>query len=424
MRPIESRAAGLTFSDEVARATFLKMTPRKWRLVQVFERFLRILVLFVPPRVAKDPAAAPKRILVLEYWNLGDLAIVVPFLRNLRRAFPGARISLVVNSGLASFLESQELVDEFIPVRAPWAQHFSRWKKYSPFSHQWVSLVGTFLAIRRQRFDWALSGRMDLRDNFLLWLTGAPRRIGYGFGGGAFLLTDCIAPDLSRPHRADVWLHLLQALGWTPDRNLNHFRLTNADISFAKSMLREMGIPADSFLIGIHPGARMAVRRWGDERFAEVARYVLAKTGVHVLWFSDPGDPSKAPELDRCHSVTTEFSAFVALLSRCHLLVCNDSGPMHLANLLALQVVAVFGPQRPDWFGPRGKRDRVVIRPEFWCRPCFDYCIFDCPYCLRSISSDEVVASVEEALRELRTEGVSEAGRDRGGNWHERVSNV
>jgi len=71
---------------------------------------------------------------------------------------------------------------------------------------------------------------------------------------------------------------------------------------------------------------------------------------------------------------------------------------MHLANLLGVPVVAVFGPQRPEWFGPRGPQDRVVIRSEFPCRPCFDYCIFDQPYCLRTISAGEVYTTVENVF--------------------------
>ena len=86
------------------------------------------------------------------------------------------------------------------------------------------------------------------------------------------------------------------------------------------------------------------------------------------------------------------------------LLVCNDSGPMHLANLLGVPVVAVFGPTNPVWFGPRGPQDRIVIRPEFWCRPCFDYCLFDEPYCLRTIAPEQVIQATREAIEEIREE--------------------
>jgi heptosyltransferase-2 len=276
-----------------------------------------------------------------------------------------------------SFLDGQGLVDEFIAVRVPWAQHFSRWKKYNPFSRHWISFGRTLAAVRKRQFDWAISGRIDVRDNFLLWLSGAARRIGYGIGGGGFLLTDRVGPDLLRPHRADIWLHLLEALGQPVERDLGSIRLSADELASAQLFLQERGIPSYAFLIGVHPGARIAVRQWGDERFAEVAKSLLTESDTHILWFSDPGNPSAAPPLERCHTVSLEFRSFLAVLSRCRLLICNDSGPMHVANLLSVPVVAVFGPQKPAWFGPRGARDRVVISHEFPCRPCSDYCIFD-----------------------------------------------
>ncbi len=172
-------------TEAAARATFLKMTRRKWGLVRVAEGGIRFTLPLLPqPKNRADAREVPSSILVMEYWNLGDLAIVVPFLKNLRRSYPEARISLLVNAGLASFLEGQGLVDEFIPVRVPWVQHHSRWRKYNPFSRDWISFARTLQSVRKRRFDWAISGRMDLRDNFLLWLSGAARRIGYGLGGG------------------------------------------------------------------------------------------------------------------------------------------------------------------------------------------------------------------------------------------------
>jgi heptosyltransferase-2 len=405
MRRIEANSGDAFTLDSAARVSFLKMTPRKWRLVRAAERAIRFVLPLLPqPKRRSDAGELPLNILVAEFWNLGDLAIVVPFLKNLRRSYPEARISLLVNAGLATFLEGQGLVDDFIRVRVPWVQHHSRWKKYNPFSRDWISFAQTLQAVRKRQFDWVISGRMDMRDNFLLWLTGAARRIGYGLGGGGFLLTDCVPPDLSRPHRADIWLQILDALGKPTNPDLIGFHLTADELASAQLFLQESGIPSDAFLIGVHPCARIALRKWGDERFAEVARDLLAENDAHVLWFSDPGDSSVVPPVERCHAVSLEFRSFLAVLSRCRLLICNDSGPMHVANLLSVPVVAVFGPQKPEWFGARGPRDRVVIHAEFPCRPCSDYCIFDEPHCLRTIEPGEVIASARQALLELRAE--------------------
>jgi hypothetical protein len=41
-----------------------------------------------------------------------------------------------------------------------------------------------------------------------------------------------------------------------------------------------------------------------------------------------------------------------------------------------------------------------VIRPEFWCRPCFDYCQFAEPHCLRAVSPEDVIRAVNEFAAE------------------------
>jgi ADP-heptose:LPS heptosyltransferase len=90
----------------------------------------------------------------------------------------------------------------------------------------------------------------------------------------------------------------------------------------------------------------------------------------------------------------------MAVLAHCRVLLCNDGGQMHIATALGVPVVAVMGPTQPAWFGPLGRRNRVVIRPEFWCRPCFEYCIFKQAHCLRSITPDDVLQAVHEVLKE------------------------
>ena len=417
MMPFQSKnadAATAIALEAAARRTFLRMTSAKWLTIRILENLARLLKPLIRPLPIANRAEEPARILVVEFWNLGDLAILVPFLKNLRRACPSAKISLLINAGLESLLDGQGIVDEFISVRVPWARHFHRWRKYNPFSLDWIFFTRTMLALRKCRFDWAFSGRMDFRDNFVLWLSGARRRIGYSLGGGGSFLTDRVMPDLSRPHRADIWLHLLNAINVPVDQGLHPLSLPLSEVTSVRAHLTRLGVPCGALLIGIHPGARIPTRRWGEDRFEEVARRLLKETNAHILWFSEPGASAHGPTIERCHTVSMNFRPFLALLSCCQLLLCNDSGPMHLANLLNVPVVAVFGPQRPEWYGPRGPRDRVVIRPEFSCRPCWDYCVFDQPYCLRAISVEEVYDAVKSQMnRILKLEGTTLTTLDR-----------
>ncbi len=400
-------AQGQAFDvDAAARASLLRLTPRRWRLIRLFELLLRPVVALANAARGKRPSVhdSPATILVIEYWNMGDIVNLLPFLAALRTGFPAAKISLLANPAMRDLLAPQNLVDEVLPFRTPWSAHFSRWRKYNPFSPRWLQLARDLRSLRRRHFDMMLTGRMDVRDNFLAWMIGAPRRVGYGFAGGAFLLTDVVPPNLARPHRSEVWLELLRYLGKPVLTESARLRLSEAEERFASSFLREHGIEDADCLVGIHAGARIATRRWGAENFAAVAKRVESELGAKIVWFVDP----KQQEEEQRHEsnwvrASLPFREFLAVLSRCQLLLCNDSGPMHLATALGVPVVAVFGPTEPAWFGPRGKSNRVVIRPGFWCRPCFDYCIFKEPYCIRAVSREEVYSAASESFARRNT---------------------
>src|SRR5512134_2801229 len=95
----------------------------------------------------------------------------------------------------------------------------------------------------------------------------------------------------------------------------------------------------------------------------------------------------------------------MALLSRCDLLVCNDSGIMHLAAALSTPLIALFGPQSPVKFGPWGKNCEIMYR-NFPCSPCKQKFFREChpsprmkPYCMEEIPPADVIARAEARLR-------------------------
>jgi heptosyltransferase-2 len=295
-----------------------------------------------------------------------------------------------------------------IVVRVPWAQHYSRWRKYNPFSPFWIEFLRALNLLRARKFDLAFTARADIRENFILWLVNVRRRVGYAFGGGGFLLTDRATPDLVRPHFSNRWLRLLEHLGKPILSRQPHLRLKEEEQEWAEQYLAERGVKTEEFVVAIHPGARSAIRQWGEGNFVVVAEQLSAKFPVKILWFQDPGQTSAVLKPKQCVPLSLPLRQFMSVLQRCDLFICNDSGPMHIATALGVPVVGIFGPTEPTWFGPLGEDHQVVIRPEFWCRPCFDYCIFDQPYCLRLVTVESVYAAAAEALGAIC--GVSEIG--------------
>jgi heptosyltransferase-2 len=386
-------------AEEAARGCLVKFSYGRRFVIRLAEFLLYPGVRFVDfvRGSSGNVPAAVRKILVLEPGNLGDMVGILPFLRALRKQFPGAEISLLANPGTFPLLENLFLVDELIPVRFPWSQHFSQWARYNPLSRCWLELGRCAKRLRGKGYDLALSGRGDLRDNFFLWLTGINRRVGYGLLGGGFLLTELVEPDLTRIHRADCWLRLLEHLGHRVDDREPVLKLLPGEQTFADEYLTGKGIVDGELVVGIHPGARIKTRQWGTANFAAVGEQLTTRFGAKILWFQEP---TEAPA-DFAHNfirVTLPLREFMAVLARCEFLICNDSGPMHIASGLGVPVIGVFGPTEPSWFGPLSDRCEIVMHPAFWCRPCADRCIFDQPYCLRTISIDQVMGATEKLI--------------------------
>lgn len=391
-----------TSSEHLARLFLKPLAGRHRWLIWLVELFLRPLAFFWRTDPRSEPGGTD-RILVFDPGGLGDMVLLVPFLQNLRHRLPHSRVALLGRPEPAAFLLEQGMIDERIPIEMPWAIRLSGWKRYSPFTSSWLKFFREVLGLRKDHFDFAFAAGWggDLRANLVVWLSGARRRIGYGYAGGAFLLTDVVRPDPESPHVAERNLQLLKAIGFPTESSGQSLHITPANEASSAEFLAQHGIEEGDLLIGVHPGAGAPIREWDEERFAEVARKLVSQFGAKVLWFSDPSKPKLVPSDLDAISIVLPLQQLMAMISRCQLFICNDSGPMHIAAALNVPVVAVFGPQRPEWFGPWGEGHRVVIRHDIWCRPCADNCIWNEPHCLRLISVEQVMREVEEAVKKL-----------------------
>ena len=401
----EVRNAGAKAADAAALGALAKFGKWKRRLIRAIEAFARPIVSLVdrvnPVRAAEFPDEDVRNILVVEYWHLGDLVMQMPFLQNLRLQYQAAHIVLLASPKAAPLLAGQKVVDEIILISVPWAQHYERLKKYNPFSALWLALFQTLRVLKARQFDLAFASRADLRDNFMLWFIRARRRVGYSYGGGGVFLTDRVVPDLKNPHQANRSLRLLEHLQKPVLERQPHLYLSPEENRQAEKFLADRGIRRGDTVVGVHPGARSLIRQWGESNFVDVVQRLSERFPVKVLWFQEAGKTPPLPPDERFVSLSLPLREFMAVLNKCDLLICNDSGPMHIATSLKVPVVAIFGPGEPAWFGPLGSGNEIVIRSGFWCRPCLDYCLFDQPYCLRTISVDEVYKAAEKSIQNL-----------------------
>jgi len=341
------------------------------------------------------------KILIIEIWNLGDLIMMSTIIKPLKQNFPNSRITLLGKSIAIQLFEKNVCIDEYKVFNFPWTAHKN---KYRFWSWNWKELIRVINELRKQEFDLALDARGDFRNNLLSFLIGAKRRIGYNWTGGGYFLTDVAQFDYNNGHRIDAWLNLLNYLGIKVESPKPYLSVAKDEEEWAGSFLREKGIGEGDLVIGIHPGARIKTRCWPLDRFAEVADYIKDNYKSKIIVFIEPDDYGQDIPIKKEHlKVKVSLRQLIALIKKLNLLICNDSGVMHIACALGIPLVAIFGPGDIKRIGPYGDKYTVVIKEQMECRPCFDYCKYKEPFCITKISVEEVLKEVDNKIKSIKS---------------------
>ncbi|MBP2676929.1 MAG: ADP-heptose--lipopolysaccharide heptosyltransferase [Deltaproteobacteria bacterium] len=344
-------------------------------------------------------------LLVLRYRFIGDTILTVPFLRNLRRAHPDARIDLVAAPYSSDVLRGMPYVDGII-VYDPPTKHAD-----SGGRHRTLGSKIRFVAeLRKNRYDKAYVLKRSFSSAVIALLSGAPERIGFDTEARGFLLTKRV-PYRKDQHEVRNFLDVLRADGVpVVDDHLEAW-LSAEETAFADDFLARGGCAAGTRLVGIHPFTADPARAWHEDNFIAAANALQEEHGARLLLFGGKKDLELAAVMgDRIRPGPvsavgcTDLRQTMALLSKCSLLLCNDSGIMHLGAALDVPLVALFGPQTPDLFGPWGRRCRVLSK-RFRCSPCKQKFFTECepsprgkPMCMEAISVDEVIAAASDML--------------------------
>ncbi|HJP59233.1 MAG TPA: glycosyltransferase family 9 protein [Gemmatimonadaceae bacterium] len=365
-----------------------------------------------PPPPRPGP---PRSFLVVEPWGIGDVVLSTSLMRALRANFPGASITLLAKSYAKDLLAGSGLVDDIIVFDFPWTAFTGKFKRSRYVPKQFQTLIRR---LRARDFDVSFDARRDIRSNLITYFAGARRRIGYDFGGGAHLLTDVLPSGKQNDHKTADWLNLLAPLGVSSSTHYApKLRVSEGERANARHRIRMLGLSTEHTLVGVHAGASHPVRRWGTERFAAVIERLQADTDAQVVVLEEK-EENVAP-ISAANGWSNAFNApriqstlrgFMALVTQCDVLLCSDSGPMHVANALDVPVTALFGPQRQEWYGPRGALDRVVQIDDVSCRPCFDSCIFATPHCMEAITPAAVFEALRGQLADVRSRRADVAG--------------
>lgn len=337
-------------------------------------------------KTKKLPNRGIRSILFLRHDRIGDMVLSTAALKALKRAYPQAKITVLASERNYEILTHNPHVDEIL------IYHGIHW---------------FIRAIRPRGYDLVIDPFLthELRQAFMTYLAGGKYRIGFESAGREifFNLRGSVA---STPKRmVDHLLDLAEQLGGNRDGCVPEIFVTDEEGEWASESLSNKGIGENALTVAVHPGAYYPSQRWATERFGELARRIREqyKAKVVLLGSRDEKDLVKKVK-DVAGKGVQDFSGLrlrklIALLSTCDLLLCNNSGPLHIASALKVRTVSMIGPTVTPLWLPYGRHD-MVINKGLSCSPCNRAVCRD-HECMESITVDEVFEAVRSQIIDI-----------------------
>ncbi len=338
------------------------------------------------------------KFLIVKMSALGDVVQSLPVAVAIKSQLPGARVDWIVERPSAPLLVGHPALDRVLV--SPRHEMFGENGKL-------ISPVRRFIReLRQVRYDVVLDLHQLMKSAIFVALSRGACKVGWRGGKeplAAWPLSERLPPyDIER-HALDRYLDILEPLGLMRPARPDYGLAPRAPAREAARRLEER-IPGKGPLVLLHPVAKWESKLWPPSHWVELARGLLER-GVRLALTGAAEDRKVTASIARaCGEGVldlaghTELPQLAALITRARIMVCTDTGVMHLAAALGTPVVALFGPTAPWRTGPYGP-GHTVLRLGLACSPCFQR---QCakPRCLEELGPGMVLEAAVSALEE------------------------
>lgn len=339
--------------------------------------------------------APPRRVLIIKPSAIGDVVHALPVLPRLKKLWPKAMLTWLITPMCAALVENHPLVDEVILFqRKRWGRSW-----YDP--SELGDLAGFVHDLRRRKFDLVIDLQGLLRSAWIALSTGAPRRIGFSnareFAPAVYTeLVDC---SWEHDHAVQRYLKIASALGCGSGPPEFCFAVDDRDRKYIANL-----IPPNTPYAVLMPGTNWDTKRWPIDRFAALVQPLKERFGLETVIAGAESDAPFARQIPAKFNLTgkTSLRQIVALLEPAHLVVGNDTGPMHMAAALGVPLVAPYGPTNPGRTGPFDRQDSV-LRIDIPCSPCYSR---TCSHqsCMQWLKIEQVLETAAAQIRNRLTQ--------------------
>ncbi|HWR44306.1 lipopolysaccharide heptosyltransferase II [Sporomusa sp.] len=328
-----------------------------------------------------------KNILIVKLSAIGDVIHALPVAPALKKCFPQARITWVVEQPAYDLLTNNPYIDEIITFEKAKFKSFTGFCQYAP---------GFISALRQRRFDLALDLQGLFKSAAISFLSGAPQRLVYC---NAREYSDVIGKKTCGPnqngHIVERCLDVVRELGCKIDEPEFMINISAKEAELACAISKQAGLDINRRYVVLIPGTNWPNKCWSTDNFAKLADKVFEHEIIPVF-VGGGADRLAVDEIISKSTVVpidlvgkTSLKQLAYIIRNSCAVVAGDTGPMHLAAALNTPVIALFGPTDPSRNGPYGTQ-HIVLTANRSCQGCWHR---KCPKeidCLSDINAELV----------------------------------
>jgi ADP-heptose:LPS heptosyltransferase len=325
------------------------------------------------------------KILIIKPGAIGDVLLSTPVIENLRLNFPYAEIYYLTQNFCKDILTDNPYLTRVLTYDL----------KKGDSSYCLIKNV------HNQKYDLIIDLFCNPRTAIITLNSEAKYRVGFPFSWRRIAYNIKVKPRSSEVHNIEFNLDTLRALDLKVVTNNPKFFMNAVHTEFADKFFADNNLN-ESKVIGMNPSGTWETKIWYPEKFIELGKRLGEKNKILIFW----GYEKERIEAEKIRDAIGESALLIpevnlkymaSLLKKCDLLVTNDTGPMHIAWSMGVNVAAIFGPTNSHLQGPLSENSIVIKNEALSCLGCNLTKLSECPYehkCMRDLAVDEVYSKI------------------------------
>jgi lipopolysaccharide heptosyltransferase II len=330
-----------------------------------------------------------KKILIIKPAAIGDVLLATPVIENLRHNFPDAEINFLTQKHCVEALTGNPFLTKAVT-----------------YDLKYDSTAFLIKHISRQKYDLLIDLYGNPRTAIVSFFSNARYTVGYKFNWRRFAYDIKITPRRKEVHNIEFNLDSLRKLGLEIITSKPRFVINSIHKEFAENFININGL-SNKRIIGFNPAGTWKTKVWDAGKFIELGRQLAHNSSILIFW----GNQKEKNEAEKIKDgiasnalliPETDLKYMGAIMLKCDAYVTNDTGPMHIAWILGVNTVAIFGPTNPLLQGPLSENSSVVRNETLTCLGCNLTLIEDCPYehkCMRELPVNLVYDAVGKYVK-------------------------